>query len=110
MNKPVLSVVCLTCLTTSGCDTLSNVSGIRSQQRALADSTLSDTTTTSVSSDRDSQGRPAELLSAFYGLEELPNRSGSTICEGAGGRNGMPLIFSHEIDVSTMQKQMGVKA
>jgi len=103
MNKPELFIVCCAVLTLAGCSTLSSLSAIRSQQTSLSDSTLSDTTVTSVSSDRDSQGRQAKLLSAFYGLEALPKRSGSTICDGAGGKNGMPIIFSQEIDVSTMQ-------
>jgi len=103
MNTAGKFVVCFTCLMIAGCGTLSDLSNSRSRQSLLADSTQSDTTVTSVISDRDSQGRPTELLSAFYGLEALPKRSSYTICEGAGGKNGMPLIFSQEIDVTTMQ-------
>jgi len=31
--------------------------------------------------------------------------SNQGICEGAAGKDGMPVIFSHEIDVTTMQKE-----
>ena len=54
----------------------------------------------------DSQGRFASLLVAFYGLDDdLPILSNQGICEGAAGKDGMPVIFSHEIDVTTMQKE-----
>ena len=54
----------------------------------------------------DSQGRFASLLVAFYGLDDaLPIVSNQGICEGAAGKDGMPVIFSHEIDVTTMQKE-----
>lgn len=52
---------------------------------------------------RESDGRSAELLSAFFGLDNgLPQRS-NAICPGAGGADGMPVIFSHELDVDTLQ-------
>lgn len=70
----------------------------------LADSTPNDTTQSGVTANRDPQGRRASLLSAFFGLDNaLPALSDATICEGAGGKDGMPVIFSHEIDVRTMQ-------
>ena len=54
----------------------------------------------------DSQGRFASLLVAFYGLDDdLPILSNQGICEGSAGKDGMPVIFSHEIDVTTMQKE-----
>jgi len=54
--------------------------------------------------ERDKTGREATLLSAFYGLDDsLPPLSNQGICSGAAGKDGMPVIFSHEIDVSTLQ-------
>jgi hypothetical protein len=74
----------------SGCDT--------------ADSTQSDQTITDVTASIDSQGRRAELVSAFYGLDDaLPIMANVFICDGAAGSDGMPVIFSHEIDIKTLQ-------
>ncbi|MEM1177737.1 MAG: hypothetical protein AAGM22_05300 [Acidobacteriota bacterium] len=70
----------------------------------LADSTQVDTTDTGVTATRDPSGRAAVLLSAFYGLDDaLPPISDRAICAGAGGQDGMPVVFSHEVDASTMQ-------
>jgi hypothetical protein len=70
----------------------------------LADSSPTDTTTTNITANRDSLGREARLLSAFYGIDDgLPRVGNFVMCEGAAGKDGMPVIFSHEIDVSTMQ-------
>ena len=66
----------------------------------LISSVQTDTTQTTVT---DSQGRSAELISAFYGLEALPNTASFGICAGAGGQDGMPLIFSHEINPDTLE-------
>lgn len=72
--------------------------------RDLADSTQQDTTTTDVTATQDANGRRAYLLSAFYGIDDgLPKTSNRGICRGAAGKDGMPVIFSHEIDVETMQ-------
>jgi hypothetical protein len=92
------------CLISTGCTPLQKFWAARSYEIRFADSSPSDTTVTQVTANRDSQGRPAILLSAFFGLDDaLPSASGRFICEGAGGKDGMPIIFSHEIDVSTMQ-------
>ena len=77
---------------------------LRSHEITLADSSPADTTVTNVTANLDSQGRQAKLLSAFYGIDNgLPRASNFVICEGAAGKDGMPVIFSHEIDVTTMQ-------
>lgn len=47
-------------------------------------------------------GQSAELLSAFHGLDALP-RLANVICRGSKGYGGMPVIFSTEIDLNTMQ-------
>ncbi|MEL7199822.1 MAG: hypothetical protein AAGL10_16035 [Pseudomonadota bacterium] len=42
--------------------------------------------------------------SAFFGLDDgLPILSNLVICDGAGGQDGMPIIFNSEIDVSTLE-------
>ncbi|MDX2093071.1 MAG: hypothetical protein SFX73_34835 [Kofleriaceae bacterium] len=52
----------------------------------------------------DARGREARLRSAFFGLDDaFEGPANKAICEGASGKDGMPIIFSHEIDVSTMQ-------
>lgn len=88
----------------SSCSTLQNVSDILSYEIKLASSEQKDTTVTSVASRVDAQGRKAGLLVAFFGLDNhLPKVADRGVCKGAGGMDGMPVIFSHEIDVSTMQ-------
>ena len=48
------------------------------------------------------QTREAKMLSAFFGLDNaLPPRS-RLIWKGAPGKDGMPIVFSHEIDPSTL--------
>lgn len=72
--------------------------------RAMADTTQEDTTTTDVVAREDANGGQAALLSGFYGLDSaLPPVADRGICRGAAGADGMPVIFSHEIDVETMQ-------
>ena len=62
---------------------------------------LSDTTA-DAGLPREANGRSAELLSAFHGLDALPSIS-NVICRGSKGNTGMPVIFSTEVDISTMQ-------
>ena len=46
----------------------------------------------------------AYLLSAFYGLDDaLPLLARFLVCRGSLGSDGMPVIFSREIDIKTMQ-------
>ena len=46
----------------------------------------------------------AALLSAFYGLDDaVPFLASYRICGGFGHQDGMPVIFSSEIDLKTMQ-------
>jgi hypothetical protein len=47
-------------------------------------------------------GQSATLLSAFFGLDSMPRRA-NAICRGALGRDGMPVIFSTEVDHNTLQ-------
>jgi len=49
-------------------------------------------------------GRSAELLSSFFGLDDgLPSLANLVICDGASGKDGMPIIFNGEIDVTTLE-------
>ena len=64
-----------------------------------------DTTQTSVTQRVDTSGREAGLISAFFGLDQgLPALvSDWAVCEGAGGADGMPVIFSHEVDFTSLE-------
>ncbi len=71
---------------------------------ALSDATQEDTTITDVVATEDAKGRQAALLSAFYGIDNgLPRMANRGICKGAAGQDGMPVIFSHEVDTETLQ-------
>jgi hypothetical protein len=73
---------------------------------SLADVTSVDLTDTTADATlpRESGGQSAELLSAFFGLDNgLPRLASRAICRGAFGQDGMPVIFSTEIDNTTMQ-------
>ena len=48
-------------------------------------------------------GKKAALLSAFFGLDNKLFQVANLICSGAAGKDGMPVIFSAEIDHTTMQ-------
>ena len=70
----------------------------------LADWTPEDTTVTDVTTTVDPGGREATLLSAFFGLDNrLPLPANLGICKGAAHMDGMPVIFSHELDLESMQ-------
>ena len=70
----------------------------------LADSTQEDTTVTTVEGSTGGDGRAATLLSAFYGVDDdLPWIMRFVFCDAAPGTDGMPVIFSHEIDHASMQ-------
>ena len=74
-----------------------------SSESALTSNEQLDTTPDS-SLPREANSRSAELLSAFFGLDDnLPRTANVGICDGAGGADGMPVIFSTEIDPDTMQ-------
>jgi hypothetical protein len=99
----VLSVI-LFSLINSGCERIQLIREVNSYGHDLADSTQQDTTETDVMATRHPDGREAELFSAFFGLDDaLPKIADKGICEGAAGKDGMPVVFSHEIDLSSMQ-------
>lgn len=73
-------------------------------ERTLDNYSQIDTTITEVSATADPAKNSAELLSAFFGLDDaLPFLAGRVICEGAAGMDGMPVVFSHELNVQTLQ-------
>ena len=87
-----------------GCSKTETARLIRSYEITLTDSSPVDTTITNVTANRDSHGRQARLLSAFFGLDDaLGAGADQVICQGAANKDGMPVIFSHEIDVTTME-------
>lgn len=52
----------------------------------------------------DPQEESSELLSAFFGLDsEAPFISNFFVCRGAAGKDGMPVVFSHELNLATLQ-------
>ncbi|MEH7829170.1 hypothetical protein [Gemmobacter denitrificans] len=63
---------------------------------------LTDTTTTAALP-RESGGQSATLLSAFFGLDNALPWLSRLICRGAPGKDGMPVIFSTEVDHTTLQ-------
>jgi len=87
-------------LTLAGCENMQEAN----RMGAMSDSTQQDTTTTDVTATWDADGREAALLSAFFGIDNgLPRVAKRGICRGAAGQDGMPVIFSHEIDVDSLQ-------
>jgi hypothetical protein len=60
-------------------------------------------TTADSSLPRELNGQSAEILSAFFGLDDgMPSWSGN-LCPEAPGKDGMPVVLSTEIDLDTMQ-------
>ena len=99
-----LFILLFTVLLLTGCDRIKVMYQAATYEITLADATMEDTTVTDVVATRDANGRPAALLSAFFGIDDaLPGVTNQVICEGASGQDGMPVVFSHEIDVDTMQ-------
>ncbi|MEO0814717.1 MAG: hypothetical protein AAFY60_17780 [Myxococcota bacterium] len=102
--KPILPFVSLVSCALLSCTTLRNYELLQSYEPTLMDASSRDTTDTKVTAATDSRGRQALILSAFFGLDDgLPGFSDLAICAGAGGMDGMPVIFSHELDVRTLQ-------
>ena len=68
----------------------------------LANTEQRDTTQVSTYPQALEQGAP--LLSAFYGLDDaIPFLASFRICGGFGHQDGMPVIFSKEVDTATVQ-------
>lgn len=104
MTKRYLLLLLLLALSLTACNNIRLARLLNAYEPTLASSSPTDTTVTDVTATVDAQGRPASILSAFFGLDDaLPNISDQAICKGAAGKDGMPVIFSHEIDVESMQ-------
>ena len=48
------------------------------------------------------KSREAKMLSAFFGLDNALNNRARLIWRKAPGKDGMPIVFTHEIDPSTL--------
>lgn len=77
---------------------------VANYERSLDRYSQTDTTATDVTATVHADGREAALISAFFGLDnKLPVRNSNlVVCDGAGGMDGMPVLFSHEVDVETL--------
>lgn len=60
-------------------------------------------TTTVLGLPRATAGGQAQLLSAFFGLDNKMPQTANAICRGAKGLDGLPVNFSTEIDHTTLQ-------
>jgi len=45
------------------------------------------------------------LLSAFFGLDNSLPRGANILCQGAAGKDGMPVVLSHTVDAETLQAE-----
>jgi hypothetical protein len=53
----------------------------------------------------DTNGQPARLLSAFFGLDNGLSLRANLFCLGASGKDGMPVVLSRTIDPETLQPE-----
>lgn len=92
-------------LSAAGCQSLDFARQVAHYERTLDRYSQSDATQTEVAARRHADGRDAALISAFFGLDDaLPDRVTDRVaCDGAGGADGMPIIFSHEVDITTLE-------
>lgn len=99
-------------LVTAGCFTalfslsyqFRNLVHALSYERTLDRYGQTDATTTDVVTRIGPDGRKAALVSAFYGLDDaVPFLAEWIVCKGAYGGDGMPVLFSHEVDVATLE-------
>lgn len=87
-----------------GCGAIEQYRLLNAYEPRYTEDTPQDTTETDVTSRQAADGRPAALLSAFYGIDGgLPRPTNKVIREGAAGKDGMPVVFSHEVDFDTLQ-------
>ncbi len=83
---------------------LGNLPWMLAYDRTLDTYSQVDTTRTDVTARVDAAGRPATLVSAFFGLDDgMPALGRLVICEDVGGKDGAPIIFSHEVDLATLE-------
>jgi len=83
---------------------LRNLVGVIKHGRFMDRYAQIDTTQTDIGQAQDPFGRKASLLVSFFGLDEgLPQLSRLVLCKQSDGKDGMPVIFSHEIDPETIE-------
>lgn len=107
-NKSILAAVVVLALAAATLGIrntpLSNLFYALSYERTLDAYAQTDTTVSNITAAIDANGRRARLFSAFFGLDDAtPGLAGLVVCEGASGKDGMPVVFSHELDVSTVE-------
>jgi len=91
-NLRTISALILSLLVVTGCSDVGRLSNSDQQDS---------TNLTAFNIDTSSEGR---LLSAFYGLDDaIPFIASYRICGEFGHTDGMPVMFSKELDLSTMQ-------
>jgi hypothetical protein len=93
MNRGLSIAIAAGCLALAGCGAM---------QTEATSTELSDTTSAS-GAPGTADGKKAALLSAFFGLDNGLFQVANLICNGAAGQDGMPVIFSAEIDHTTLQ-------
>lgn len=102
MNQSIAAALTLL-LCPTGCSTLRQVQALNNYKITLASYEQRDTTVTEVTSSTNAEG-DAAILSAFFGIDDdLPRNANKAICNDAHGKDGMPVIFSREIDFDSMQ-------
>jgi len=75
----------------SGCNTLQKYSYNRKREIRLSDSIPEIDKT-----------REVKILTVFFGLDNALNRLSRFLYKNAPGQDGMPIVFSHELDPSTL--------
>lgn len=101
---PRVMVASMLSLLLTSCEAVRTARLLAAYETTLADATPEDTTETEVTASTDAHGQPASILSAFFGLDDaLPRNANQSVCEGAFQKDGMPIVFSHEIDKGSMQ-------
>ncbi|MEL6829750.1 MAG: hypothetical protein AAFO63_06395 [Pseudomonadota bacterium] len=101
----VIALIAVLVVMLGGGKNLSLARAIANYERTFDTYSQTDTTVTDVTNTQHADGRQAHLISAFFGLDNgLPERLTDRVaCEGAGGADGMPVIFSHEVDIATLE-------
>jgi hypothetical protein len=96
--KLVLALVLITGLL-SGCvvATVTTVAAVKSKKRSPRKLYLSD------SIPEIDKTREAKILTAFFGLDNGLTKRANLIYKKAYGKDGMPLVFSHELDPNTLE-------
>lgn len=91
-HKLTVAALVLALQLLSGCSDISELSNVEQN-----DSTV-------ITAYPDAVAQGASLLSAFYGLDDaIPFFASFRICGSFGHQDGMPVIFSRELDVATVQ-------